>query len=119
MANKILGKNMVVIKRAPLVRDPRDNSLYRDWSRATLTEVTECMIEPFPMAEKLNIEDNRDREYSKSAERVYMPAGTDVVYTDHLIFQGKEWSVLGYPGVWYDLQGNMRYVSVIAVIRQG
>lgn len=116
---KIIGSNTVQIKRAPLVIDPRDNSLYRDWGNATLTTVNGCMIEPFPMAEKLNIEDNRDREFSKSAVRVYCPIGTDVVYTDRILAEDHEWQVLGHPGKWYDLKGNIKYIAVIAVIKQG
>jgi len=77
------------------------------------------MIEPFPLAEKLNFEDNRAREFSRSAVRIYAPGDTDVVYTDRLEFDGYEWSVLGHPGKWYDFKAKINHIAVIAQIRQG
>lgn len=118
-ATKPLGKNTVYIKRAPLVTDSRDNTLYRDWDNATLTPINDCMVEPFPLAEKLNYEDNRDREFSRSAVRIYCPPTTDVVYTDRIVHDGYEWSVLGHPGTWYDFKAKKHHKSVIAQIRQG
>lgn len=116
---RALGSETVIVKRAPLKTDSRDNSKWRDWANATQTTVKKCMIEPFPLAEKLNYEDNRDREFARSAVRIYMPPGTDVVSTDRLIWDGKEYQVLGHPGKWSRFNGKEHHISVIAQIREG
>jgi len=77
------------------------------------------MIEPFPLAEKLNFEINQDREFSQSAIRVYAPADTDIIYTDRLEHDGYIWQVLGHPGLWFDFKNNRHHKAVIAQIKQG
>jgi hypothetical protein len=114
-----LGNNTVTIVRAPLVADPRDTSLYRDWDNATSTEVANCMVEPFPLAEKLNHEENRDREFSRSAVRVYMPEDSDVLRTDRMVFDGDQYEIFGHPGRWFDPRGVRNHIAVIARIREG
>lgn len=114
-----LGKNTITRLRAPLVTDPRDNTQYRDWDNATSTDIPNCMVEPFPLSEKLNFEDGRKREFAQSAVRVYAPAGTDLIYTDRLMIAGSEYGILGHPGIWYDFKGNVDHVAVIAQRREG
>lgn len=114
-----LGKNTIIIVRAPLVIDNRDNTKWRDWDNATETTVRNCMVEPFPLAEKLNFEIGRDREFAQSAVRIYMPADTDIIYTDRLLHDGYTWQVLGHPGLWFDFKANRNHKAVIAQIRQG
>lgn len=77
------------------------------------------MVEPFPLAEKLNFEDHRNREFARTARRFYMPFGTDVEYTDRLIFDGKLYDVFGHPGQWFDFDGKENHVAVIGQIREG
>lgn len=114
-----LGKNIIVVVRAPLVLDNRDNTLWRDWDNATRTEVKFNMIEPFPLAEKLNFEINQDREFSQSAIRIYTQPETDILYTDRIEHDGYTWQVLGHPGLWYDFKAKKHHKAVIAQIRQG
>src|SRR5678809_1678454 len=106
-----LGKNTITRIRAPLLTDTVDNSQWRDWSSAEQTQITNCMVEPFPLSEKLNFEDGRNREFSQSAVRVYCPAGTDIVYTDRLIIRDEEYNILGHPGKWYDFKGKIEHVA--------
>jgi head-tail adaptor len=77
------------------------------------------MVEPFPLAEKLNLEINKDREFSQSAVRIYVQPATDVVYTDRIEHDGHTWNVLGHPGLWFDTKNNRHHKAVIAQIRQG
>lgn len=114
-----LGSETITVVRAPLVVDPRDNSKWRNWSVATRTDIPKCMVEPFPLAEKLNYEENRDREFARSALRMYLPAGTDVVSTDRLEWNGEEYQVLGHPGRWSRFNGDEHHVAIIAQIRSG
>lgn len=114
-----LGANVVVIKRAPLALDTRDNSLWRDWDNATFTTVRFCLVEPFPLAEKLNFEINRDREFSQSAVRIYMPPETDCIYTDRIEYDGYTWNVLGHPAKWIQFDATPEHLAVIAQIRHG
>ena len=114
-----LGDTTVVIIRAPLELDPRDNSLWRNWDAAVHTTVEKCMVEPFPLAEKLNFEINKDREFAQSAVRIYMPPNSDVLYTDRILYDGYEWNVLGHPGKWVAFSGVADHIAVIAQIRHG
>jgi head-tail adaptor len=114
-----LGKSTIYIIRAPLVRDPRDNSFYRDWASATETEVRYCMVEPYPMAEKLNVDDNRDREFVQTAVRMFVPPKTDVVYTDRIRWDDHLFNVLGAPFTWQDFRDKRVWKAVIAQYRMG
>jgi len=114
-----LGSDTFTIVRAPLVTDPVDGSQYRDWDHPTQTVVTQANIQPFPMAEKLNFEDNRDREYSRTAVRVYAPPGTRVEPTDRILFDGKTYDIFGQDGPWRRFSGQERVVQFIARIREG
>ena len=114
-----LGKNVVTRIRAPLVTDTVDNTLYRDWANAEETDIPNCMVEPFPLSEKLNFEDSRNREFAQSAVRVYAPPSADLVYTDRLRIAGEEYQILGHPGKWYDFKGKIDHVAVIAQHRAG
>lgn len=114
-----LGGNTIIVVRAPLITDPRDNSLYRDWAHATLFTIKNVMAEPFPLAEKLNFEDNRDREFSRTACRFYMPADTDILYTDRIRHENNDYDVFGHPGRWFDLDGKGNHIAVIGRVRSG
>lgn len=114
-----LGSDSFTIIRAPLLVDPTDYSEYRDWNNPTRIVITKANIQPFPLAEKLNFEDNRDREYSRTAIRIFAPPGTDVLYTDRILFEGNEYDVFGHPGTWRRFNGQQRYIQFIARIREG
>ncbi len=116
---KLYGPDTITIIRATLVLDSRDNSYYRDWANATSTVYGNCMVEPYRMAEKLNAEDNVDREFAATSIRVFCQPDTDVLYTDRLTvssygYEGITFSVLGLPGAWHDLQNKRVYKGIIA-----
>lgn len=110
---KPLGGNTITVVRAQLVIDPRDNSLYRDWVNASQTVVERCMVEPYPLAEKLNVEDMRDREFVRTALRVYAPKTTDIIYTDRVLFNGLEYRMFGDAGNWFHLNGALNHLAFI------
>lgn len=114
-----LGSDTFTILRAPLVTDPRDGSLYRDWDNPTETVVTDSNVQPFPLAEKLNFEDNRDREFARTAVRIFAPPGTDVEPTDRILFNGLTYDVFGHAGPWRRFSGQERYVQIILRVREG
>lgn len=114
-----LGNQTIVIQRAPLVASGRDGTLQRSWSTATETTVTKCSVQPFRLAEKLNFEDNRDREFARSALRVFAPAGTDVEPTDRVVFSGKTYDVFGFGGDWAGFDGNPHHVAFVIRLREG
>lgn len=114
-----LGSDTFTVLTAPLVVDPRDGSEYRDWDNATSVVVTNAMVQPYPMAEKLNFEENREREFSRSAKRFFAPAGTRVESTDRIIFDGDEYDVFGADGPWRGFNGTERYVQFIGRLREG
>jgi hypothetical protein len=50
---------------------------------------------------------------------MYMPAGTDVIYSDRIDWNGNEYQVLGHPGRWSSFNGKEHHVAVIAMQRAG
>lgn len=114
-----LGSETITILRAPLVTDPVDFSEYRDWDNPTETTVNDVTAEPFLMAEKLNFEYERNREYAQTALRFYCPAGTRFESTDRIRYDGLIYEVFGHGGVWHRLNGEEHHVQVIGRRRQG
>ena len=113
------GSESFTILRAPLIVDPRDGSMYRDWDNAIPIIINNSSIQPFPMAEKLNFEENRDREYSRTAIRIYSPAGTRFEPTDRISYLGQTYDVFGHQGVWHRHSGVEHHVQIIARLREG
>ncbi len=114
-----LGNQTITIVRAPLTVDPRDGSSYRNWPAATNITVAKCMVQPFPMAEKLNFEFNLDREFSRTAIRIFAPAGTRFESTDRVVVDNTTYEIFGHDGPWRRFSGEERYVQVIARVLEG
>lgn len=114
-----LGSQSFTRVRAALVPSGRDGTLQRDWANATETTVTKCSIQPFRLAEKLNFEDNREREFARSALRVFAPAGTDVEPTDRVIYNGDTYDVFGFNGEWSGFDGLAHHVAFVIRRREG
>lgn len=114
-----LGKDEFIIRRAPLVVNPRDNTEYRDWDNATDTLVVNAQVQPFLLSEKLNYEITKEREFARQGQRFFAPAGTDVEYTDRIIYREEEYEVFGVNAVWTNFRGQVDHVAFIARIREG
>lgn len=114
-----LGNTTIIRKRAALVVDPRDKSKYRDWAHATETPITGCMVEPFLLSNQLIQEVNAAREYASNFLRVWAPAGTDVVYTDHVIYRGVEFEVWGETTPWVDFDDILSHINFLLRERIG
>lgn len=71
------------------------------------------MVEPYPLAEKLNVEDMRDREFVRTALRVYAPKTTVVYYTDRFLFQGVLYKAFGDANDWFHFDGTKNHVTFI------
>lgn len=114
-----LGHDTLVLVRAPLTTDTRDNSEYRDWDNATRTDIVDCMVQPFPMAEKIAYERTIDREFARTAFRVWCPAGTDVTSSDKIEYEGKTYEVFGGSGTWKDHRGVPHHSQFIMRLKEG
>lgn len=114
-----LGRETITIRRAPLAVSPRDNSEYRDWANATDTDVTNCNVQMFIMSEKLMAEITEDREAIREVFRVWAPAGTDVTYTDAIIWRGDEYEAHGRIGQWDHIMGPPHHVDFLIRRRVG
>lgn len=114
-----LGSETITILTGPLVTDPVDESVYRDWDNPTEVVVYDVNVQPFMMAEKLNYEFERDREYAQTALRFYCPAGTRFESTDRIRYNGIIYEVFGHQGVWHRFSGAEHHVQVIGRRREG
>lgn len=117
--NTDLGEEIVTIVRAPLATDTRDGSKYRNWTAATSTAVTGCMVQPFLMSNKLVTEDNLQREFTSQFFRVWMPGDTDLEYTDRIVWRGRTMDVYGEDGPFPDFDGNIDHIQFVAIFRRG
>jgi hypothetical protein len=114
-----LGDEVITVLRAPIITDPRDNSKRADWDSATETDYPGCMIQPFLMSNKLVIEDNNERLFAQSFYRIWMPAGSDVLYTDRIRWRGETMDVFGQKGTWVDFEGNEDHIQLLGKLREG
>lgn len=115
-----LGSDTITILSAPMIQDTRTGAYIRDWDNPTSTPVIDVMVEPFPMAEKLNFEDSvNSREFVRTAYRFYCPPGTDIDPEDRILWGGLELSVFGYPGPWKRFSGALHHVVFIGRVEKG
>jgi hypothetical protein len=118
MARK-LGSSTFTIVSAPLVLNPLDNTSYRDWQNATQVVVKNASVQPFRMAEKLNLEINKEREFSRTGLRFFAPPGIRVDANDRIVYDNEEYSVFGHLGIWKDRRGREHHVEFLARRREG
>ncbi len=115
-----VGNETVTLKRAPLVKDPRSGSLTRDWANPQSFILTGCSVQPFPLAEKLNVEIMDNREFSRSSVRVYAPAeSVSPEPTDRFVYRGREYELFGFTSELVDLEGKLDHIAFIGRIREG
>lgn len=114
-----LGVETFIIRRAPLVTNPRNGEQTRDWSNADDTIVTGAKVNPFELSEKLGLDYNIDREFVRGSLKFYAPAGTDIDKNDRIIYLGETFSVLGEPFPWYDFEGQEHHIEIVARYQEG
>jgi hypothetical protein len=114
-----LGQDEFIIRRAPLVTNPRDNTEYRDWDNATDTLVIYAQVQPFLLSEKLNFEITKEREFVRAGMRFFAPVGTDIRHTDRVIYLDDEYEVFGLDAPWTNFRGRLDHVAFIARRREG
>ncbi|MCQ0012707.1 hypothetical protein [Actinomadura madurae] len=83
----------IVIVRAPLVTG-YGNSLIYDWANADRTTVA-AALEPGNASERTGARDHTTTFYT-----AFVPAGTDVLVTDRVEWDGRTWEIDGEPRVW-------------------
>ena len=96
----------VTVRRAPLVADAHGG--YRDWSVATPSTLTGCLVQPVSSSEEAT---NRDGVVADA--RMHAPAGTDVLSSDRLVVDGAEYEVIGEPLRWPSPTGALAHVEVL------
>ena len=119
MPTRPLGSDTVVRIRAELVRDPKDNSLYRDWENATELTIPDCSVQAPKLSDKLRNEIDNEREYQLTFVRLYAPPGTDLRYTDRLIFGNDLYEIQGEPTPWRRFNGQEHHVTALLKLREG
>lgn len=114
-----LGKTPIVVVRAALVTDTRDNTSYRDWAHASSTTVTDNMVEPFLLSNQLIKENNAGREFSATIYRVWSPPAAGIEYTDRVEYLGDTYEVWGHPQLWVDFRNKPHHWNFLMKLREG
>lgn len=71
------------------------------------------------MAEKIAYEKNQEREFSRTAFRVYAPADTVVRATSRVRHKGQIYEVFGGPGPWDNLDGTGHHMAFVIRLKEG
>jgi hypothetical protein len=114
-----LGTTTITRLRAALITNARDSSKERDWAHAASSVITGCMVEPFLLSNQLVQEVSAAREYGSNFLRVWAPAGSDVLYTDRVIYRGITFEVWGPPTPWYDFDDVLSHINFLLRERIG
>lgn len=114
-----LGEETIVVLDAPVVNDPRGNINRNDWDNPTETTVYRCSIQPFPMAEKIAYEKNYERDFSRTAFRVWAPPGTVVTAKSRIRWKGKVYEIFGGSGQWINFDGTEHHVQFVIRLKEG
>lgn len=115
-----VGSESITLLRAPLIKDPRSGQFIRDWKNPQQIPVAGCSVQPFPLAEKLNVEVSDNREFIRSSVRVYAPAeSVSPEPTDRFLYRGREYELFGFTSEWVDLEGKLDHLAYIGRIREG
>lgn len=114
-----LGSDSFIRRRADLVWNDDAKAYFRDWDNAVDTVIEDCSIQAFRLAEKLNYEINKEREFSRTGLRIFAPAGTDIDANDRIVFDGREYAVFGHSSDWKDFLGKVNHVAFLARRREG
>lgn len=119
MPRKPLGRDTFIIRRAELVWSESAAAFYRDWDNSVDIVVEDAQVQPFRLAEKLNFEITKEREFSRTAMRFFAPADIDVDPNDKIIYRDQEYEVFGHLGVWTGFRGTADHVAFLARRREG
>lgn len=115
-----LGAETLTILEAPFATSPRDGSKFRDWDNAIEHELTGCNVQAFIMSEKLSAGSDSDREFLKTAWRVWAPIGDYVPkYTDRAVWQGTTYELLSDGHVWRERLGPPHHIDFLLRLRAG
>lgn len=114
-----LGVQVITRLRAELVASARDNSLGRDWANPSRVDIRNCNVQPFILSEKYVSEIDIEREHVRQLLRCWVPPGTDILYTDRVLWRGVEYDVMGITGFWDDLQGIESHRTILLRERIG
>lgn len=119
---KPLGNDTITIVKPTLSLDTVGNATVIDFENPTLIVIRKCAFEPFLLAEKLQFEDVRDRSYSRSTWRVWIPPTDDALAIephDRIRFDGVEYELFGHIGIWKDFNGKIEHVQLVVQLRTG
>lgn len=108
-----LGSTTVTVITAPLVKRLRDNSYYRDWDNAVEVVHANCMLEPFQLSSRLQIQDNNDREFASAYVRLWMPPEAVMEPNQRVRIHGAEFDVHGQPILWRDFEDVPSHWTVL------
>lgn len=78
------------------------------------TDVTGCSVQPTSASESTDT-----GELLVTNLTVYLPAGTDILATDRVQWQGDVYAVNGKPAVWRDELGNDDHVQAQLLLKEG
>src|SRR5262245_33827199 len=108
-----LGSTPVTVITAALVQRTRDNSFYRDWDHASEVTYPNCMLEPFQLSSRLQIQNNADRNFSSAYARLWMPPTALMEPNQRVRIHSVEFDVHGEPILWRDFDDTPSHWTVL------
>jgi hypothetical protein len=104
-----VGEDTITVLRAPLAVD-RFNAEYRDWPRATATELVGVAMQPLA-----NLEQPAGREFVTTRYRLVAPSTADLLATDRVLWRGVTFELAGPPEVWADMRNVAHHIEAALV----
>lgn len=118
-----LGRDTVTLITPAVQTDPVDNTTWYDYGvAATRTDIKNCSVQPFLLAEKLQFEITAERTFARSTLRVFAPSTAltrNIQPNDRVIFDGLTYEVFGHVGRWSNIGSQPDHVAFIIMLREG
>lgn len=114
-----LGSETVTRLRANITINSKDGTHELDWTSPLTLVLTNCMIEPPLIGNRLLVEDTKARDFVDSLFKGYFPGEPDVVASDRILWRTYTYEVRSAPQRRVDFDGNVDHIQVMLELKQG
>lgn len=121
-----LGSETLRVIHALIVSDAFDNSQTLDWANATTLTYTGCAFQPFLMSNKLIVEDQLQRDFTREFLRIWTPPAVPIDYRDRIVWVNADGAgnditmdVFGPAQMFKTLGGIPHHQQLVGEVRRG